>query len=229
MVKKFMGMLVLTGMVMSAAAQTVKVKQEQARIKGNNVRGVQVDLEGTSGEVSNAFNKFLKGYGKVKQTDPATLQEPTLDGTAYTTPVYIVTKDNGNTTAAWLGIVESEWKAEDVERVNKALEKMMYDFGVKFYRDKIQVQIDESARALQAVEKQTQRLTNENKSLNTKLDDNKREKIQLEKSLENNKLEYETLLKKIALNIKARDSVAVATEQIRKVVEMHKERQRKVN
>jgi hypothetical protein len=51
----------------------------------------------------------------------------------------------------------------------------------------------------------------------------------LEKSLENNKTENQELLKRIEQNKKAQDSVAVAAEQIKKVVEMHKERQRKVN
>ena len=70
---------------------------------------------------------------------------------------------------------------------------------------------------------------NENKSLNTKLEDNKREKIQLDKSIENNKLENETLLKKIGKNKHDQDSVTLAGEQVKKVVEMHKEKQKKVN
>jgi hypothetical protein len=105
----------------------------------------------------------------------------------------------------------------------------MHDFGVKFYREKIQVQIDESLRAAQAVDKQQQKLTNENKNLNVKLEDNKREKIQLEKSIENNKLANADLLKKIAKNKHDRDSVALAGVQIKKVMEAQKEKQRKVN
>ena len=116
-----------------------------------------------------------------------------------------------------------------MDKLNKELEKLMKDFGIKFYRDQIQVQIDESLRATQAVEKQQQRLLNENKSLSAKLEDNKREKVQLEKSIENNKVETVTLIKKLEQNKKTQDSVAVADEQIKKVVEMHKERQRKVN
>ena len=86
-----------------------------------------------------------------------------------------------------------------------------------------------SLRASQAVEKQQQKLVNENKSLNTKLEDNKREKIQLEKSMQENVVENGTLLKKIEKNKHDQDSVATAGEQIKKVVEMHKENQRKVN
>jgi hypothetical protein len=70
---------------------------------------------------------------------------------------------------------------------------------------------------------------NEKKTLLTKVEDNKLEKIQLEKALANNKLENELLLKKIEKNKLDQDSVALAGEQIKKVTELHKERQRKVN
>ena len=101
--------------------------------------------------------------------------------------------------------------------------------GVTFHRDKIQKQIDESIRAAQAVEKQQQRLVNQNRSLNSKLESNKREKVQLEKSLQDNATELITLTNQLAKNKKDQDSVTLATDQIKKMVELHKERQRKVN
>lgn len=118
---------------------------------------------------------------------------------------------------------------EQAEQALKDVEKVVYDFGVKFNRDKIQVDIDESVRAQQTTEKQTLRLQNENKNLNSRLEFNQKEKLRLEKSLAENKLEYETLLLNIGRNKKDQDSVALATDQIKKMVEVHKERQRKVN
>ena len=72
------------------------------------------------------------------------------------------------------------------------------------------------------------RLSNQNKDLTSRIERKKREKIELEKSLVDYKLELEDLTKNLKANAKARDSVAIATEQIRKVVESHQERQRKV-
>ena len=227
--KKFILLILPFFIAAFTQAQTVKVKKENARVKGENKEGFEVTLDGSANDVNNSFVKFLKTMGKVKQAaDLLTLNEPTINGKAYTLPVFAVTKDNGKNASAWIGINEAEWTT-DAEKINKELEKIIYDFGVKFYRDKIQVQIDESTRATQAVEKQQQRLVNENKNLNARLEDNKREKIQLEKSLENNKVEHETLLKKIEYNKKAQDSVAIAGEQIKKVTEMHRERQKNVN
>ncbi|HEY3402134.1 MAG TPA: hypothetical protein VGK59_02040 [Ohtaekwangia sp.] len=228
--KKFCILSLFAVLSCTALAQTVKVKKETARVKGENIEGYEVVLEGSYESVAESFTKFLKTIGKVKQGDDGILvNEPSVNGLAYKQPLLAATKQKDKAGAAWIGIKSSDWAKEDAEKVNKELEKILKDFGVKFYRDQIQLQVDESTRASLAVDKQKQRLTNENKTLNTKLEDNKREKLQLEKSLEANKLENETLLKKLEKNKHDQDSVALAGEQIKKVVDMHKDRQRKVN
>lgn len=213
-----------------ASAQTVNVKKETVRVKGENSEGQATELEGAEQEVTTALVRYLKSLGKVKQSDGMLiLTEATVNGNTYKNAVYAIVRPKGVATQAWLGIKKDEWSDEEAVKINGELEKVLYDFGVKYYRDKIQGQIDESMRALSAVEKQQQRFTNEGRNLLTRLEDNRREKVQLEKSLENNKVEHETLLQRIEKNKKDQDSIAVATEQVKKVVEMHRERQRKVN
>jgi len=51
----------------------------------------------------------------------------------------------------------------------------------------------------------------------------------LEKALDANKLENLVLIQKIENNKKSQDSVKLAGEQIKRIMELHKERQRKVN
>jgi hypothetical protein len=106
---------------------------------------------------------------------------------------------------------------------------MVYQFGIKFYRDQVQKQIDETQQALDAVEKQQQRSLNQSKDLTIKLSNNEQEKIQLEKSLENNKLENVALKIRIENNKKAQDSLVNVNTQIKKVLEVQKEKQRKIN
>jgi hypothetical protein len=222
----FFNLLLLTVLT---HAQTIKVKKETARIKSEYADGYEVELQASSEEAQDAINKLMKTFGKTKQAeDYVVVAEPTINGTLYPSPVYGRTKQLGNIVSAWVGIRTKEWDA-NVENVNKDLERLMYDFGVNFHKEKIQKQIDESVRALQAVERQQQRLANQNRDLNTRVEDNKREKIQLEKSIENNKVELETLTKKLERNKKDQDSVAIAGEQVKKVIEMHRERHRKVN
>ena len=80
-----------------------------------------------------------------------------------------------------------------------------------------------------AEQRRIQRLVNENKTLSTKVTTNETQKIQLEKSLEANKLEHLVLLQKIVNNKKAQDSVSATTVPIKRAIELHKERLRKVN
>lgn len=211
-----------------ANAQSIIVKKETSRVEGIIADGYEAVIESTQDEVEGSLSKFLKSVGKTKQSDNViTINGPLIGGKKYSRPIYSTTWQNGNTTSAWIGIHSNDW--DDDSAVKKDLEKLLYDFSANFYREKIQVQIDESLRALQTVEKQQTRLVNQNKDLSNKIESNKREKIQLEKSLVMNKVELETLTKKLEENSKAQDSVAIAMEQIKKVVEIHRERQEKVN
>jgi hypothetical protein len=225
--KRFL-LILFIAMNFPMLAQSVKVSKETSRIKGESVEGYAVELEGTPEEVTAAYTKYIRSFAKLKMgANLITTSEVVIKGTSYKSPIYASVTEKGTRSVAWIGLKESEW-SNDAEKVSKEFERMLHDFGVKYYRDKIQAQIDESVRALQAVEKQQQRLVTENKNLNTRLENNEKEKIQLEKSLDVNKLEKLNLLTKIEQNKKSQDSVAVASEQIKKVVEMHKERQKKV-
>ncbi len=214
----------------SSLAQTVKVKKETTRIKNDYAEGFEVELQATAEEVDAALLKFMKTLGKTKSPENYIMvSEPSIGDREYTTPVYAVNKQVGNIISAWVGIRADEWDKKEAADMNHYLEDAIHTFGVNFYREKIQKQIDESVQASEAVERQQQRLQNQNRNLTTRIESNKREKIQLEKSLENNRVELETLTQKLEQNNKAQDSIAVAAEQIKKVIEMHREKQRKVN
>jgi hypothetical protein len=208
-------------------SQTVHVTKESMRIKNENADGYSIVLSGS--DINNSFVKYLKGLGKVKQGfDYHTLTGANIGGKLYAANIYASAKDNDNKGTAWIGIKNSEWSKEEAEAVDKQLEKIVYDFGVQFYRGKIQNQIDESTHALQTAERQQQKFINQNRDLNTRLEDNKRQKIQLEKSLVDNKLENENLLKSIEKNKKDQDSLRIVNEQIKKVIEMQKQKQQEV-
>ncbi|NOT75382.1 MAG: hypothetical protein HOP08_10660 [Cyclobacteriaceae bacterium] len=212
-------------------AQKVEVSKKSEKVKGESAEGYSVELQGKKEDVTAAWNKFIKDLGKVRAGgDYQFIENPAIGGTAYTTGIFYA-KSNGNEekSTVWAGVKGAEWTVNDIAIVEGQIEKLVYQFGVKFYRDKIQAQIDEGIQASDAVARQTQRLINQNKDLNFKLGNNAQEKIQLEKSVEANKLENLVLIQKIENNKKSQDSVKLAGEQIKKVIEMHKERQRKVN
>jgi hypothetical protein len=215
----------------TASAQKVVVGQQSQKVKNETAKGFQAALEGKPEDVAPQWNRFLKDVGKGKSSgELLVISEPTVGGTVYDTGIlYARSAGVGEKSTVWIGLLEAEWAPDDLETVNKELEQLVYRFGVKYYKDKIQKQIDESVDAAQAVERQAQRTSNEAKSLSNRLVNNEQQKIQLEKSLEENKLENLVLKQRIVNNKKSQDSLAQVATQIQKVVDMHKERQMKVN
>jgi hypothetical protein len=214
-----------------AFSQKVTVSKKSEKIKGESAEGYGAGLEGSKESVAAAWSRFLKELGKVRSgSDYQYVEGPAMGGTVYQTGIVYATVDgNEDNGSVWMGIKADEWTVNDIKIVEAQLEKLVYQFGIKFYRDKIQAQIDEAIRASEAVTRQQQRLVNQNKDLNLRLTHNGQEKIQLEKNLEANKLEKLVVDQKIINNKKSQDSVRLAGEQIQKVIELHKERQRKVN
>lgn len=213
-------------------SQTVKVKSQQQRVKGENVSGFAVDLDGKRADVTSLLSKFLKETGKAKflTTDPLIITDPIFNGIVYPKGlIYALTNESGNVVTAWLGIKPSEWESKDVTFINKQIERMANDFGVRFYREKVQGQINETQQALDAVDKQSVRFINQGKDLTTKLTNNELEKIKLDKAVETNMLENAVLKVKIENNKKAQDSVTNAAVQIKKVKDIQLEKLRKIN
>ena len=228
---KKLAIILVLSITTCAFSQKVTVGKKSEKIKGDTAEGYGTDLEGKKENVATTFSRFIKDLGKVKSgTDYFYIEGPAMGGTVYTTGIiYATTRGGEEKASVWLGIKAPEWTVNDITLVEAQLEKLVYQFGVKFYRDKIQAQIDEGQQAFDAVVRKQQRLTNQSKDLTIRLGNNEQEKVQLEKSLESNKLENLVLLQRIVNNKKAQDSVALASEQIKKVIELHKERQRKVN
>lgn len=213
-------------------AQSVEVKKTEEKIKSDKVVGFSVELEGKFSDVSSQWSKFIKDIGRVKlfSSDPTVVTEPVFNGTLYPKGViYGYIFENGTTARVWLGIQPKEWDEKDVDYANKQLEKLVYQFGIQFYRLKVQIDINQAKEASAAVEKQRQRLVNQNKDMTLQLANNEQEKIHLSKAVDANKLEHEALLIKLDRNKKAQDSLANVNEQIKKVMTTHQERLRKIN
>ena len=225
----FIALVLLTG---TSLAQTVKVKTQQQRVKGENVDGFAVDLEGKRADVAASLAKYLKEIGKAKflSSDPLVITDPVFNGTVYPKgSIYAFTNESGNVVTAWLGIKPTEWETKEANFINKQLERMANEFGVRFYREKMQALIDETEQAGLAVEKQALCFMNQGKDLATKLTNNGLERIKLEKALETNKFESEVLKVKIDNNKKAQDSIANVAVQINKVKQSQIEKLRKIN
>ncbi|MDZ7650895.1 MAG: hypothetical protein U5K54_29260 [Cytophagales bacterium] len=228
---KFFLLLICVFLSGVAQSQTVTVNKQNEKIKSESIEVFATSLEGKKEDIQAAWMKFLKGMGKLKQnSDPMLVSEPTINGTAFSGGiVYAGRKEGDKNTEVWIGINPSEWDSKDVTYANRELQKMLNQFGVKFYRDQVQIQINETEEALVAVEKQQQKLLNQSKDLDLKLSNSEQEKLQLEKTLETNKLENAALKIRLENNKKAQDSLIQVTGQIKKVMATYREKQGKIN
>jgi hypothetical protein len=224
----FVSVFIITSNVF---AQKVTVTPRDSKVNNENAGGYSSDLDGSAENIRIALGKFMKESGKTKSNgDMITIAEPVINGTVHAKGFLYATVNGSEVkTRVWIGIVKNQWNAEEAETILKDIEQMVYRFGIKFYKDKIQSDIDQAQQASDAVTRQTQRTQNEGKQLQNKLTANDAEKIRLEKALEANKLEDLVLKQKIVNNKKSLDSLANAAEKIRTVIEAHKERQGKVN
>lgn len=226
--------LFLVGLVVFALntfAQTVTVSERTSKVANESADGYSADLDAKADDVRAALVKYMKDFGKSKTNgELITVSEPVIDATPYAKG-FLYANANGSDakTRVWIGLVKGQWNENEAATALKEIEKMVYRFGVKYYKDKIQLDIDQAQQAADAVVKQTQRTTNEGKQLQNKLTANDQEKIRLEKALEANKLEDLVLKQKIVNNKKSLDSLAQAGEKIKSVIQSHKERQGKVN
>jgi hypothetical protein len=220
----FLGLLIISSNVYS---QTIVVKQEVQRIKGENVAGYSTTLEAGKSEVMTALNRYLKTFGKVKNQDAVlTVAEPLVNGQLQKNPLVGIVTGNEQKATAWMGHAASN----DSAAVDGSMvEGLVKTFGLNFYRDKIQGQIDEAQRAVEAVEKQQQRTLSENKTLTQRVTNNTSEYKQLVKAIQSNRADSVNLQLRLAQNKKAQDSLVVVLEKVKKAVEIQKERQRKVN
>lgn len=229
---KFFVSALFTLLIISTHGQSIKVNKQKEKVKSESIDVYAITLEGKKEDITSFWNKYLKEIGKMKLlATPITITDPIMNGKTYTGKSFYadLTKNNETSSTVWAGINPTEWNESDVEDVNRGLEKMVYQFGVTYNRQVVQKQIDETQQALDAVEKQKQRMLNQNKDLTLKLSNNEQEKVQLEKSLEANKLENASLKIKLENNKKAQDSLANVGIQIKKVMDSQKEKQKKIN
>ena len=228
---KKLAMLCVLFFALSAYGQKVTVNRKSDRVKGESAEGYSTSLEGKQEDVASAWSKYIRTLGKVKSgSDYQYIETPAMGGTVYTSGIlYARAEGSAETGTVWMGIRADEWTVNDIKIVEETVKDLVYQFGIKYYKDKIQAQINEAQEALNIVVRQQQRLVNENNTLHTRLVTNEQQRIQLEKSLEANKLEKLVLEQKIVNNKNAQDSVAATTVPIKRAIQLHQDRLRKVN
>ncbi len=211
-------------------AQRVLVEKGTERVKSDQVEGYQSQIDASKQELETAWMKFARELGKNKSSgDFIEIRDAVIDGQVYQGKiVYSKITDNNKSATLWLGIREKDWD-DDYSKIEPFMERLVKEFSVRFYQERIMAEINESEKALRFAERQQARIINDKSDLQLKLEENERERMQLERSLNNNQLQNQVLKQKIENNIKSQDSISVSLEKIKRMIEMQRERMRQVN
>ncbi|HMP99278.1 MAG TPA: hypothetical protein PKC24_05805 [Cyclobacteriaceae bacterium] len=228
--KKLIFLLTACVMYSYGFSQRVTVVKATEKIKSDQVEGAQAQMDASKKELEDAWLKFVKGWGKSKSSgELIEIRDAIIDGESYSGKiVYAKVTDLGKSSVIWMGIREKDWD-ENYTKVNPFMDRLVKEFCVKFYQEKILAEISESEKALRFAERQQGRLLSEQGDLNLKLEENEREKIQLERSINNNALQNQVLKQKIENNKNSQDSISISLEKIKRMIDMQRERLRQVN
>ena len=228
---KWLPVVIMVLTAWSGWAQKVTTDKESRKIRGVEAEGHVTELAAPAESVSDAFSRYLRAIGKPRSSSgTTTVTSPTLGGTTWEKmTIYGESKGDLNKTKVWIGLVPAEWEGRDTEPMLAQIKDLVYQFGIKYYRDQIQIQIDETQGAMDATDRKLLKLSSQGTDLAGKLTANEQEKVRLEKALELNAASHILLVQKIEANKKAQDSLTNAAAQIRKVLDGQKDRQQKVN
>ena len=103
--------------------------------------------------------------------------------------------------------------------MNTEVKKLVREFGVYFYQNKAQLEIDESNQAIKAVDRQKSRLVTEREILTQKVAYNQKERVRLLKALQEIKQDSIGLQQRLNANQQAQDSVKIVGDQVQKVLQ----------
>lgn len=211
-------------------AQRVMVEPSAERVKSEQVQGYVSTLDATKKEIDDAWSKFSKNLGKSRSSGEfIEIRDAVIDVQVYTgKSIFCKITEQGKGIKVWMGISEKDW-GDDYSKAEPFMERLLKEFSVKFYQDRVLAEINESEKALRFAERQQSRLGGEKNDLELKLEENQREKMQLERAINNNQLQNHVLIQKLENNKKSQDSLAISLEKIKRMIELQKEKLRQIN
>lgn len=214
MYKKFFLLLICCYAYIANAQEIVIDTYEK-----NGQKGYQVLLEHQQDKVDDFLSSYFKSYGKVRSrggiytiSNLSRADFPYPDVTLFSE-----TKRKSNKTNAIVWIADSLFQQDHYAQ---KLNDLWYSFAVDFYRDLVQQEIDESTQALKYAEKQFHRLEKDSLNLQSDIEKNRKEKLKLEEALKMNEVNHTVLLKSIENNANTKDSVTVAIQKIKRLIEL---------
>ena len=227
---KYRVSLILLTIVICAKAQTYEIKSETQRVNNVKYEGFSSAINGSYEKVDAFWNAYLKQHGKVRRKrNYSEISEFSVKELPYDTLNYVTkTKLIDSLGVIWLA-VDTDLAEDDLEKVNKLIPSFLKRASRDYYIAEEQNKLDESESAAVYLSKNHQKLITNGEALRHELEFTEALKAKLEGQLENAILKIKVLNQQIIDNKEAVDSVYNDLEQVKKVIEAHKESMKNIN
>ena len=224
---------VLIGLAISSIsyAQKYDIKPDQQRINNSKYKGVSSQVNGEYTEVEKYWLSYLKDNGKVRrkrnyfQVSEFNIQDLGVDTLIYVTRVESI----DSLGLIWIAPFGKNFEEEALSTLNADLEKILKKATRGYYISEVQEKIDESEAAAVVVSKNHQKLIYEGEKLVADSLATEELKLELETRLEETILKIKVLSQQIIDNDLAIKTTYEDLEQVKNVINQHKESLKKIN
>jgi len=215
-----------------AFSQEIKVNAENKTIDRVDYTGFITYAEGPFNDHKDLWTKEMKNKGKVKKNNSyfriedfvfPQITEKLLNGCTQ------VLQERDSTVSIWLGIDVSSLEQNEASKVIEEIKGLLYNYVLDYRKSAVLKDIEEAERAAAFTSRKHQKLLSDLETLELKLLDAQNEKSRLEESIKSIEFEIQVLQQKIENNKEDQETTYNQLEQIRKVLEMHKEKLKKLN
>lgn len=217
--------------------QSLDAEKQKKRLPGGTYDGFFIELNGELEVIRNAWTGNLKELGKFRRKRRHyVVKEAVLQQFNNITLLTEIKMNRDSLVSVWLGYDagawsrdESNWSDDKIAALDNAVKVYLLAFGQDHYRNRLQHEITETEQAANYISRKHQRLLQERKSLEIKLEELELEKNRLEEAINKITLEYKSTQQRIENNKQDADKALEDLEKINKVLESHKEKLKDLN
>lgn len=222
-------LLVVTLMLGKGAlkAQTVEVNPANGSIKEKSLKGFVVCLELDVKDLEKSWSRYLKSLGKFE-----TVERQAMVGLALMLPAvssdaidfYSKVTVSPRCVQVFMGGLRAGSSLELLDVQNDNIKKLLYDFAVEQYRQDLIGQISEAERVVNLAVKAHDKRESEGENIKSKLKRNRKEKVNLLKSIDENASNLKKLQVDSARNVTEQESALEEINKVRKIAEDKKQK-----
>jgi len=216
-----------------SSAQKIRILESTEQVGEVSRSGLYTLIDLDAKYIEKAWERHLKNYGRM-ETSKGIYSIPAAnirDVSSSTCNIFSTVQSTSKGAKVWWAIDMGNSYASSASnnRAYKAAEKILYDFALAAYKTDVNEQINDAEKALGAAVRNREKQQKHGEHLKKSVERNKEEKIELEKKLQTNKDNLVQLEKDIEKNIEEQKAAAKDEEEMKKAVELVKEKLKELN